>query len=311
MLLRPLLLLAAFFVLPGPLLAWNRAGHMVSGAIAYDDLLQRHPRALARAVALLQQHPQHEDWAGRFAFLPAEEHDRALFMKAARWADDVRGQPRFHPRAMDPWHYINFPFKPEGEPEEVKPAEPAAVNILTAFEANLKELRDPTLDPGRRAVALCWLYHLAGDVHQPLHVVSLFRRDFPQGDRGGTRFYIRATPQAKSTISLHAFWDDLILGSDKYQTVKNRAIFHRLNEPRAKVLNGKKTGIRAWADESLELARTHAYDHGKLAGSRGAADGTPLPAGYAARVQPLAYRRIAQAGYRLSDLLAEVFADGK
>ncbi len=34
-------------------LAWNKAGHMVSGAIAYADLKQVSPQTLARVVALL------------------------------------------------------------------------------------------------------------------------------------------------------------------------------------------------------------------------------------------------------------------
>jgi hypothetical protein len=33
-------------------LAWNKAGHMVSGAIAYADLKQANPQTLARVIAL-------------------------------------------------------------------------------------------------------------------------------------------------------------------------------------------------------------------------------------------------------------------
>jgi hypothetical protein len=39
---------------------------------------------------------------------------------------------------------------------------------------------------------------------------------------GGTRFYIRAKPDAH-TISLPTLWDDFILGSEPVQTVRNRA----------------------------------------------------------------------------------------
>ena len=34
--------------------AWNKAGHMVSGAIAYADLKQNSPQSLTRVVALLK-----------------------------------------------------------------------------------------------------------------------------------------------------------------------------------------------------------------------------------------------------------------
>ena len=40
---------AAIAALPGDALAWNRAGHMVSGSIAYRRLQQEDAAALARA----------------------------------------------------------------------------------------------------------------------------------------------------------------------------------------------------------------------------------------------------------------------
>jgi hypothetical protein len=50
-----LLLVAVSSALP-----WNTAGHMVSGAIAYADLQQSRPLALAQVVALLKTHPHFE-----------------------------------------------------------------------------------------------------------------------------------------------------------------------------------------------------------------------------------------------------------
>jgi hypothetical protein len=50
----------------------------------------------------------------------------------------------------------------------------------------------------------------------------------PEGDRGGTRFYTRATAD-RSTISLHKYWDDLIIGSERFQSVQNQAIALRNN----------------------------------------------------------------------------------
>ena len=40
-------------------------------------------------------------------------------------------------------------------------------------------------DPEERAVAMCWVFHLIGDAHQPLHVTQLYSTQFPKGDRGG------------------------------------------------------------------------------------------------------------------------------
>jgi hypothetical protein len=107
---------------------------------------------------------------------------------------------------------INLPYKPEGQPGSVQTVEPPPENVLSAYQANLDIVRGTA--PGDRAVALCWVFHLLGDMHQPLHTIKLFTTQFPapEGDRGGTRFYIRVKPTNATTISLHAFWDDLVLG---------------------------------------------------------------------------------------------------
>ena len=167
-------------------------------------------------VALLKTHPHFETkWKPKLTqlFVAPDERDVLLFMLAARWPDDIRGETAFHHGA---WHYINFPYKPAEQPGSVQTVEPPPENVLSAYQANLDIVRGTT--PGDRAVALCWLFHLIGDVHQPLHTVALFTTQFPvpEGDRGGTRFYIRVTP-ANRTISLHEFWDDLILGSERFQ----------------------------------------------------------------------------------------------
>jgi hypothetical protein len=42
-------------------------------------------------------------------------------------------------------------------------------------------------DPERRAIALAWLFHLVGDIHQPLHTAQLFTVDYPRRDRAGMK----------------------------------------------------------------------------------------------------------------------------
>jgi hypothetical protein len=290
-------------------LAWNKAGHMVAGAIAYADLQQNHPETLARVVALLKTHPHFATkWAPRLAqfHLTPEEQALSLFMLAARWPDDIREDPIFH---HGPWHYINLPYKPEGQPASVQPVDPPPDNILQAYQTNLDILRIPA-PASTKAVAFCWVFHLIGDVHQPLHAVALFTTQFPppEGDRGGTRFYIRA-PEGAHTISLHTFWDDLILGSERFQSVRNTATALRLQpeHARAQLPELRETSFEHWAkQESFSVAKEHAYRNGQLQGSREQHHGEVLPADYIETVQPLAERRIVLAGYRLADVLAQI-----
>jgi len=77
---------------------------MVSGAIAYADLKQGNSETLARVIALLKTHPHFETkWVPRLTQLnlSPEEQDLYLFMLAARWPDDIRGDaaqtPPTHP----------------------------------------------------------------------------------------------------------------------------------------------------------------------------------------------------------------------
>jgi S1/P1 Nuclease/Metal binding domain of Ada len=296
-------------VLVSAALAWNKPGHMVAGAIAYADLKQTRPQTLTQVVALLKTHPHFETtWKPQLnqSFVAADERDLYLFMLAARWPDDIRGDTAFH---HGTWHYINFPYKPEGQPASVQTAEPLPENVVSAYQANLDIVRGTT--PGDRAVALCWLFHLIGDVHQPLHTVALFTTQFPapEGDRGGTRFYIRVTPTTRTTISLHEFWDDLILGSERFQSVRNRATALRLQpeHARAQLPELQETSLEQWArQESFSLATAQAYRNGQLQGSNDKEHGEVLPADYIATVKPLAERRVVLAGYRLADVLTEI-----
>ncbi len=226
-------LIASIFLCT-PALAWNKAGHMVSGAIAYTELQAKSPQSVPRVIALLKKHPDYiSKWQTQLNTVPQGDRDLYLFMLATRWADDARKTTEDRPT----WHYVNFPFK-LGSTATTIPASPTGEeNILTALSQNRTLLDDPGTTP-TKAIALTWIFHLTGDIHQPLHTTKAVSTQFPlpEGDRGGTRFYIRAK-EGSSTISLHKYWDDLILGSvgvaaprgNRFQSVSNQAILLRQN----------------------------------------------------------------------------------
>jgi S1/P1 Nuclease len=58
------------------------------------------------------------------------------------------------------------------------------MNILTELAENESMVKNDN-DPQRKAIALAWLFHLVGDIHQPLHTAQLFTADYPQDDRDG------------------------------------------------------------------------------------------------------------------------------
>lgn len=298
-----------------PALAWNKAGHMVTGAIAYSVLKQDSPPTIDKVVAVLKKHPAYEKrWQKMIhqPYVPEGDRNLYLFMLAARWPDDARGDPTFYPPDLhrDRWHYINLPYKPDGQPDDVQTAPPDEISIFRGYEANLARLGTTTPDTDR-AVALCWIFHLIGDVHQPLHTTSLFTTQFQKedgkliGDRGGTRFYIRAREEG-SVISLHKLWDDLILGSDRFLDTRNEAIKLRLRPEfaRDKLTELAETEFTHWASkESLPLAREVVYRQGRLPGSSVKSEAPVLHEEYTGAAKAVAERRVVLAGYRLAAVL--------
>ncbi|MDB5294487.1 MAG: Nuclease [Phycisphaerales bacterium] len=309
--LRPTCLLLAFVLLTvaRPALAWNRPGHMVVGAIAYDVLAKDHPKALAAALAALRQHPQYDDvLAKRLEAVPEADRDRYLFMVAARWADDVRDKPEYH---HGPWHYVDVPYVPPAEAKRVKPPEvdPNGDHLLTALKANEAILRAADADPKAKAVAVCWVMHLVGDAHQPLHAVSLYAERYPEGDRGGNSFHVRAEAGG-SVLNLHSLWDGLILGSQTYRDAANAATELR-NRPAFSPDKLKRAlaerDPKKWVQESYHLAIDVVYRRGDLRGSTDRSDGPVLPGDYLPAAKAVAERRVVLAGYRLAAELDAAF----
>jgi hypothetical protein len=113
---------------------------MLSAAIAYQALHQESPQSIDKVKAVLEKHPWYANqWQARLQDVPVVDHDLVLFMQAARWADDIRTNDKQQHRAL--WHYINWPFKPEGQPATVQTRDPEPVNILTALPESERVVR--------------------------------------------------------------------------------------------------------------------------------------------------------------------------
>jgi S1/P1 Nuclease len=284
--------------------AWNKAGHMVTGAVAALELRSANPQSFARVITLLKKHPQFESLF-KDPINATDDPNLALFMRAARWADDIRGTDL----SCELCHFINFPFKPTGQPASVSVLDPDPQNILAAFNEKVAIFRNGGSSDPDKAMALTWIFHLVGDVHQPLHTARLFTTLFPQGDRGGTRFFVKVDEE-RGTISLHRFWDDLILHTDRFQSVSNRAteLRNRADLTRSALPELSEKKFENWAKmESFEAAKEHAYRFGTLEGSTDDSDGSLLPEDYSDTTKPIAERRAMLAGYRLADLLHDLF----
>ena len=284
---------------------------MITGAIAHRILQQEGSAKVAAVQAILEKHPWYADrWRDDIARQSEAQRTEMLFMLAARWADESRAQRR---KFEAHWHYINWPFKPAGEPDDIKPLPPLPANILTALAENQQIVKKPGVPPDQRAIALAWLFHLVGDVHQPLHAVQLFTREYPNGDRAGNEVCVR-TGLGRQALDLHRLWDGLITSTNNISDQRKTAAELLSKFSRAGLRELEQTQTEAWAKESYEIATKIAYENGSLRGTpkgtardcREVRDANFLSRGYPGRAKLIAERRVYLAGYRLADLLRRV-----
>ncbi len=228
-----------------PCLAWHDVGHMLTTLVAYKLLSPGNSpsQAVKRLVAILKHHPRYEeDFASSMPKgLDEDGEARWLLCRASDWPDQVRtAKPN---KALYPplparqgsynrsnWHFIDTPLLILADgtsddqaralaekartrlnlstevPADEKPDDEKNVkNILQAIPFNRERFAHGK--PAEQAVALCWLLHLLGDIHQPLHVCSAFSvralepEHHHQGDGGGNAIILA------DKRNLHAVWD--------------------------------------------------------------------------------------------------------
>lgn len=313
----PLCFLAALSTLARPSWGWIACGHQISALVAWDDLT---PKTKAACTALLKQHVRYkEDLLDTLAKdTPPSQIARFVFARAATWPDMVRLQTNpMHTLYSHPsWHFIDLPIVENNVPVPLNPYDRGVWphNLVQAIAKNEADVMNAKLSPGDRAVALCWIEHLIGDIHQPLHCSSLYSSEFPDGDRGGnSEMVLRDPPYPDSAMNLHFMWDSMageyLDGTtDAYiaEGVRADPKFSRAKFKAELAI----TDPMGWAKEGRALAVKYVYLNGQLHGVKRHHRGTKIPGvppGYINRSETLAMRQMALAGYRLADTLNGIF----
>ena len=297
-------------VMPPSARAWNGTGHEAVAQIAWDQLT---PQRRAALVDVLKAHPRYaKDLMQHLE--PGEDPAEHAFREAATWPDQVKSTTNPLERTEDHhnWHYVDYPYDRDGKtgptPAETWDGHSTPENLLQAMQKVTAELRDPATPAPRRAIDLCWVLHLVGDIHQPLHATSLYSNAYPTGDQGGNLFRVRTVDAPD--VALHAVWDGAEGRSYEpgaiHQIADRCEDDYPLSEVKAAV---DDTNVKDWAAESFDVAKHDVYADGKLAGmtrqqAEDRPDGVPpLPVGYTRHARAVADRQIAIAGYRLAALL--------
>jgi len=263
--------LLLFFVAVQYCYSWGPEGHRLTALVAQDHLT---PLAAENVRYLL---------------------GKESLADVASWADEYRKDHRETAR----WHYVDIPGAqhtynrlrdcplPEGDPESQW--RDCVVDRIGYFE---EQLRSPDTNKKQKAIALKFLVHLIGDIHQPFHAI---------GDaRGGNDIHVvfLGTTQCgeRSLCNLHGIWDEGLLEHRNRNEKKYLALLH------SEILeNGwdKKSGGDpvAWANASHLYAQDAFVSNGAF-----------IPETYYDTEIRIVDQQLALGGLRLAEVLNEVFA---
>lgn len=275
-------LLAFAILFPSPAAAWWEYGH---GAVARVAWLEASPSTRVELRRLLAQ--------SRLLETPTCRAD--TMETAAYWPDCIRNLGERFSYAP-PWHYQNVDIcRPFALPAACRDGNCVSAQI----ERNVRLLADRRVPARERVMALAFLLHFVGDLHQPMHAGD-------HGDLGGNRVRIA---YGIIPTNLHAAWDGYLADRGISQPVGEAAgIIAELSEAdRAAMRQGD---ILAWSREGWEVSREFAYGTLFADPCAAPAEGAPRPViteEITRRLVPIVRRQVARGGIRLARLLDEAF----
>lgn len=156
--------------------SWGQTGHRVTGAIAEKHLSRKAKRMVNKLLI-------NEDLA-----------------QASTFSDEQRSNPsEFWKKTANPWHYVNVH---EGKVYEKAPQEGDAVTALEMFSKQLESKETSFED---KQIALRFIVHIIGDLHQPFHSGTDL-------DRGGNTVNVKFFDEE---TNIHRVWDEHLIDNQR------------------------------------------------------------------------------------------------
>ncbi|MXO60218.1 S1/P1 Nuclease [Altererythrobacter salegens] len=253
--------------------AWGPTGHRIVAQIAQDNVS-------GQTRARIEQILGHEQ-------LP----------EGATWPDEQRSSPDvFLNKTTYPWHFVTLAQPNEAAEDLVHPPEGDAV---TAIERFTRTLRDPAASQGDKAVALRFLVHIIGDLHQPLHVGK-------DGDRGGNDVKVLWLdfPVQKN---LHWVWDEGMIEKQGLSFTEYADRLEARMTPQ-QAIDWWTIDPNAWMDESISIRNRLYPEPSDKYGDGTVENPFKLEYHYIYDWNPTMEQRLQQAGIRTAAYLDWVFA---
>lgn len=163
---------------------------------------------------------------------------------AANWMDSMRSDNKFN--FMKPYHYVNF-----AKGEDVM--EPSGDNIIRQINTTLKDLDNiKSLSNDEVKIRLFYLFHLIGDIHQPLHVGY-------KDDKGGNSVQVSFFGKGSN---LHSIWDSGII---EYKGLTLDECLNINKYSNKQIMDIQKINVIGWAKEAKSyLDKAYAISNNKI-----------------------------------------------
>lgn len=270
--LTPVFIISIMMGSPAPAQAWGNKGHQIIARIAMPRLSVNARQMVAE---LLEPGETLENVAG--------------------WADQIRKEG---PDTRS-WHFVPIPLTDKVYSVNQHCAR-TELCIIQALEEQIKALKNTENDPQTRAVALKYVVHLIGDLHQPFHVTT----NTNPPDLNANK--LRLTSLSGRLTNLHEVWDSDLVEYGLKQS--NRSVGDyaaHLSKTRGSAASERGT-ITGWALETHELswiAYYDPYDHFMVPDQRP----WVLDKTYFDKNLKIVEGQLARAGVRLAKTLNDIF----
>lgn len=219
-----------FTIMPTPAFAWWEYGHETVASIAQANIRPQTRRAIA---ALLRHAPE----------LATPTCPLHTIEQASVWADCIKPLGDRFSYAYN-WHYQNVNIC---KPFDVKAACPDGNCVSAQIDRNARLLKDKALPPRERLMALAFLVHFVGDLHQPLHAGD-------NADLGGNQVKADYGIVANPRLNLHSIWDGYL--SERSISQPPSLVRAYSNADRAEMARGT---TEDWSRENWQISRDSAY----------------------------------------------------
>lgn len=276
-------------------ICWHPTGHFLTALIAQKEIEQKDATLIPYLESILGVLSQ---------FTKEDQHK---FVEEAEFPDDIK---YLNWKAFDAWHFNDiYYYKNRIHPN--LPKNPT--NIVWAIDECKATLRNKkSSDVNQflgKSFMLRYLVHLFGDIHQPLHNVSLVSDEFPKGDMGGNKFIIKMV----GANNLHLFWDLCLKKYHELRAPFNDDHWRYLEESATAIMNEytreklkdflKEPSVPKWSAASEVLARDHVYN--------GIEQNKTPTEEYIENGFKIVKQQLALGGYRLADTLLAIFKDNR